>query len=32
MMFWKANHDKIYWDGKARCFRLTDEKIQGGKR
>ena len=22
MEFWKANQDKIYWDGKARCFRL----------
>ena len=22
--FWKANHEKIYWDNKARCFRLRD--------
>lgn len=28
MEFWKANQDKIYWDGKARCFRLSDAKIE----
>jgi hypothetical protein len=22
--FWKAKHEKIYWDNKARCFRLRD--------
>jgi TonB family protein len=22
--FWKANQSRIYWDGKARCFRLSD--------
>jgi hypothetical protein len=27
MEFWKVNQDKIYWDGKARCFRLSDRKI-----
>ena len=27
MDFWKANEDKVYWDGKARCFRLLDRKI-----
>ena len=21
--FWKANQDRIYWDAKARCFRLS---------
>jgi hypothetical protein len=30
--FWKANQDKIYWDGKARCFRLSDPGIESGKR
>ena len=24
MEFWKANQDKVYWDGKARCFRLPE--------
>ncbi|MGE5325735.1 MAG: hypothetical protein ACM3NO_01740 [Deltaproteobacteria bacterium] len=23
MKFWKANRDRIYWDAKARCFRLS---------
>jgi hypothetical protein len=23
-MFWEANKQKIYWDGKSRCFRLSD--------
>ena len=31
MVFWKTNKDKIYWDGKARCFRLSDAKIESGK-
>jgi len=22
--FWKANKERIYWDGKTRCFRLAD--------
>lgn len=26
MEFWKANRDKIYWDAKARCFRLSNVK------
>jgi hypothetical protein len=30
MEFWKANRDKIYWDGKARCFRLSGTKIESG--
>lgn len=24
MAFWKANQEKIYWDDKARCFRLAE--------
>jgi hypothetical protein len=32
MEFWKTNQDKIYWDGKARCFRMSDAKIESGKR
>jgi hypothetical protein len=24
--FWKANKERIYWDDKARCFRLNDRK------
>ncbi len=28
MEFWKANKERIYWDDKARCFRLTDERIK----
>jgi hypothetical protein len=28
MQFWKANQDKIYWDEKARCFRLSNAKIE----
>ncbi|MGO9229564.1 MAG: hypothetical protein ACLQKA_10205 [Bryobacteraceae bacterium] len=31
MEFWKANQDKIYWDGKARCFRLPGGTIEKGK-
>jgi hypothetical protein len=25
-MFWRTNQDRIYWDAKARCFRLGDAK------
>ncbi len=28
MMFWKENEGRIYWDDKARCFRLKDQTIQ----
>jgi hypothetical protein len=28
MEFWKANQDGIYWDEKARCFRLSNAKIE----
>ena len=28
MEFWKANKERIYWDDKARCFRLTDERVK----
>lgn len=28
-LFWEANRDKIYWDAKARCFRLSAS--QNGK-
>ena len=31
LVFWKANQDKIYWDQKARCFRLRDAKSESGK-
>ena len=31
MAFWKANEDKIYWDAKARCFRLSSTKIEESK-
>ena len=24
--FWKANQNRIYWDNKARCFRLADAR------
>lgn len=24
--FWKTNQDRIYWDGKARCFRLSNAR------
>ena len=30
--FWNTNKDKIYWDTKARCFRLSDTKIESDKR
>jgi|SRR5208283_1429597 len=26
MEFWRANRHKIYWDAKARCFRMSDAK------
>jgi hypothetical protein len=26
MEFWNANRERIYWDGKARCFRLSGSK------
>jgi hypothetical protein len=29
--FWKAHRERIYWDGKARCFRLTDAATPVGK-
>ena len=29
--FWKANEEKIYWDGKARCFRLAGANLQPAK-
>jgi hypothetical protein len=32
LAFWKANHDKISWDDKARCFRLSNVKVQGSQR
>jgi hypothetical protein len=31
LAFWKANHDKISWDDKARCFRLSNAKVQGSQ-
>jgi len=31
MEFWKENRDKIYWDGKARCFRISPAKIEISK-
>jgi hypothetical protein len=31
MEFWRANQDKIYWDNKARCFRLSDAKTESDK-
>lgn len=30
MAFWNANRERIYWDSKSRCFRLSDKV--GGKR
>jgi|HubBroStandDraft_5_1064220.scaffolds.fasta_scaffold00194_13 hypothetical protein len=32
MEFWKANQDRIYWDEKARCFRLLDANAESSKR
>ena len=32
MGFWNTNKDKIYWDAKALCFRLSHTKIESGKR
>jgi hypothetical protein len=29
--FWKANNERIYWDPKARCFRLADPKAPSAK-
>jgi hypothetical protein len=29
--FWRANRERIYWDGKSRCFRLADAEIQRGR-
>jgi len=31
MEFWKANQEKIYWDENARCFRLSNAKIESLK-
>lgn len=31
MEFWKVNQGKIYWDEKARCFRLSNAKIDNFK-
>jgi hypothetical protein len=31
MKFWKANQNRIYWDGKARCFRLSPGKSRAAK-
>ena len=31
MEFWSANQGEIYWDAKARCFRLSDAKIENDK-
>ena len=28
MEFWKVNKDRIYWDDKARCFRLNNGRAQ----
>lgn len=28
MKFWADNKDRIYWDEKARCFRLSDRGVQ----
>lgn len=28
MEFWKANKHRIYWDDKARCFRLVDRQTK----
>jgi hypothetical protein len=27
MKFWKTNKERIYWDDKARCFRLHDREV-----
>lgn len=32
MKFWKTNQDRIYWDEKARCFRLSDTKAESSER
>jgi hypothetical protein len=31
LAFWKANHETIHWDDKARCFRLSNAKIAGSQ-
>jgi hypothetical protein len=31
MEFWKVNQGKIYWDEKARCFRLSNAKLDNFK-
>lgn len=31
MEFWMSNQDRIYWDDKARCFRLSTTKIKNAK-
>jgi hypothetical protein len=31
MEFWKANQSNIYWDDKARRFRLSDAKVESLK-
>jgi hypothetical protein len=28
MAFWEASKERIYWDDRARCFRLADRKIR----
>src|SRR5580704_6317123 len=28
MAFWEGNKERIYWDHKARCFRLLDRKMK----
>jgi hypothetical protein len=32
MKFWRTNQDKIYWDAKARCFRLSSSKTDNSER
>jgi hypothetical protein len=29
--FWRANQNHVYWDGKSRCFRLTNAKAETGR-
>jgi hypothetical protein len=29
--FWRANHDRIFWDNKARCFRVSNPKVEGSE-
>ena len=28
LAFWKANKERVFWDDKARCFRLVDRKMK----